>query len=299
LYIWQNISYISSLLRVSCRKVIRKRLMRQPLDNDSLHLGSLALFLDVDGTLLEIAATPEDVRVEPRLRTLLRSLYLRTAAATALISGRTIAKLDELFAPMSPLAAAGLHGFERRSATGYYYRCPLPNGAVLQVARMGLRGIVARYPGSLIEDKRFALALHYRLAQGSEVEILREMDLIAARVRPHLQLQLGKMVAELRPSGASKGTAVQELLREPPFRGRWPIYIGDDLTDESAFEYVNSVGGMSIAVGVRRATAARFRLPDVDAVHAWLASLPAGLGRRSEIDAVTTNEPLQQIPLRY
>lgn len=277
MYICQNISYISPPVRVNRRKMIRKRLMPQPLDKDSLHLGSLALFLDVDGTLLEIAATPEAVRVEPRVRTLLRSLYLRTAAAIALISGRTIARLDELFAPMAPLAAAGLHGFERRSATGYYYRCPLPNGAVLQRARIGLKNIAARHPGTLVEDKRFALALHYRLAQESEVEVLREMHSIAAQVRPHLQLQLGKMVAELRPAGASKGTAVRELLREPPFCGRWPIYIGDDLTDESAFEYVNSVGGMSIAVGVRRPTAARYSLPHVDAVHAWLAALPAGL----------------------
>jgi trehalose 6-phosphate phosphatase len=273
--------------------------MRPPLDSEAVRLGSLALFLDVDGTLLEIAATPDAVRVEPQLRTLLRSLYFRTAGAIALISGRSIAALDELFAPMSSLAAAGLHGFERRGGTGSYFRRPLPDGAVLQLARVGLRDIAARHPGVFVEDKRFALALHYRLAQESELELLHEVELIAGRVRPQLQLQLGKMVAELRPATATKGAAVREFLREPPFCGRWPIYIGDDLTDETAFECINAVGGVSIAVNMRRPTVARFCLPEVGAVHAWLAALPAGLPERAAVVPVLQNEMRQSIPLHF
>jgi trehalose 6-phosphate phosphatase len=273
--------------------------MRQPPDNEALHEESPAIFLDVDGTLLEIAPTPDAVRVEPQLRTLLRSLHSRTNGALALISGRTIATLDELFAPLPSLAAAGMHGFERRGATGAYHRCPLPGDQALQSARIGLQAIAARHEGTLVEDKQFALALHYRLAQEQEAEILQEMELVAARVRPQLQLQLGKMVAELRPASATKGEAVREFLREPPFSGRWPIYIGDDLTDESAFECVNSVGGVSIAVSVRRPTAARFCLPNVGAVHAWLASLPTGLPTRAETVPVVHHETAQLIPLRF
>jgi len=253
--------------------------MHQPLESEAFRTQPVAVFLDVDGTLLEIAATPDSVYVEPGLRDTLRSLYSHTAGAVALISGRTIAALDELFAPMAPLPAAGLHGFERRSATGSYHRCPIPEQSVLQLARAGLESIAGRHPGALVEDKQFALALHYRLAQEPHAGLLEEIEGIVAQVRPQLQLQLGKMVAELRPATASKGEAVREFLREPPFQGRYPIYIGDDLTDESAFECINKVGGMSIAVNVRRPTAARFRLPDVGAVHAWLASFSADPSR--------------------
>lgn len=269
--------------------------MRQSFEIQTSRPKSLALFLDVDGTLLEIAATPDAVRVEPELLRLLRSLYLHTAGAVALISGRTIAGLDQLFAPMSSLAAAGLHGFERRSATGSYRRCPLPGESVLELARAELYGIAAGYPGTLIEDKQFALALHYRLSPDSEVEILRKVELIAARLRPQLQLQLGKMVAELRPSNATKGAAVREFLSEPPFCGRSPIYIGDDLTDETAFEHVNSVGGVSIAVNVRRPTAARFCLSDVGSVRAWLASLSCRTASVAAMDAGT----VQPVPLHF
>jgi len=250
--------------------------VHQPLENETFRPQTLALFLDVDGTLLDIAPTPDAVQVEPQLRSLLDSLCVQTAGTVALISGRAIAKLDELFAPLGALPAAGLHGFERRDAAGSYHRCPPPEQSTLQLARAGLRSIAERHAGTLVEDKQVALALHYRLAQASQAEVLQEIEMIAARVRPQLQLQLGKMVAELRPAGATKGEAVREFLREPPFAGRRPIYIGDDLTDESAFECINKVGGVSIAVNVGRPTAARFCLPDVSAVHAWLASLSAG-----------------------
>ena len=273
--------------------------MRESLEIETFRPRSPALFLDVDGTLLEIAATPDAVQVEPRLRRLLRALCLRTSGAVALISGRAIATLDALFAPLFSLATAGLHGFERRTATGSYHRCPPPAESVLQLARARMEGIVARYPGTLLEDKQFALALHYRLAQESAADILRDLQLITAEVRPHLQLQLGKMVGEMRPAAATKDDAVRAFLREPPFCGRWPIYIGDDLTDETAFECINSVGGVSIAVNVRRPTAARFSLPDVGAVHAWLASLPLGLPDRAAMIAGVNQQRFQPIPLRF
>jgi trehalose 6-phosphate phosphatase len=259
-------------------------------------LQSLAVFLDVDGTLLEIAPTPDTVYVQPRLRSLLKSLYLATNGAVALVSGRTIANLDELFAPLASLPAAGLHGFERRTATGARLHCPPPDEEALELARAELQSIAARYPGTLVEDKQVALAMHYRLAQESAGEVLSHMELLAAQVRPHLHLQPGKMVAELRPAAATKGEAVREFLREPPFNGRWPVYIGDDLTDETAFEAVNSVGGLSIAVNVRRPTAARFYLPSVSAVHDWLESLPAGLSVTAGVISAALQETTQLIP---
>lgn len=244
------------------------------------NLSAAALFVDVDGTLLEIAPTPHAVRVEPELTALLRSLLLATSGALALVSGRSIAELDALFLPLT-LPAAGLHGFERRGASGSYECRPLPAAPALERARRALLELADQHPGLLVEDKRFSLAMHYRRAPHLGSVVVRAMTAIAAGVRPEFELQMGKMVAELRPAGSTKGAAVAEFMTEHPYRDRLPIYIGDDLTDESAFEWVNGVGGLSIAVNVSGATAARARLPDVAAVRAWLAQArgPSSLNR--------------------
>lgn len=238
-------------------------------------LSSVALFIDVDGTLLEIAPTPLAVRVDSGLTDLLRALLLGTSGALALVSGRSIAEMDALFLPLT-LAAAGLHGFERRGASGSYDCRRLPAAPALERARALLLELANQHPGLLIEDKRFSLALHYRRAPQLENIVVRAMTDIAASVRPEFELQMGKMVAELRPAGSTKGAAVSEFMAEHPFRGRVPVYIGDDLTDESAFEWVNGAGGLSIAVNVSGATAARERLPSVSAVRAWLAQMCGG-----------------------
>jgi trehalose 6-phosphate phosphatase len=245
-------------------------------------LSSVALFIDVDGTLLEIAPTPLAVRVDPELTDLLRALFLGTSGALALVSGRSIAEMDALFVPLT-LSAAGLHGFERRGASGSYDYRRLPAAAVLERARRTMLELANQHPGLLVEDKRFALALHYRRAPHLESVVVRAMTQIAASVRPEFELQMGKMVAELRPAGATKGAAVGEFMSEHPFRGRVPIYIGDDLTDESAFEWVNGAGGLSIAVNVSGATAARERLPSVSAVRAWLAHMCGAGGGPSSL----------------
>jgi len=235
-------------------------------------LSSLALFLDIDGTLLEIAATPRSVEVDPDLKELLRALHSGTDGALALVSGRRINEMDALFRPLT-LSAAGLHGFERRGATGSHQQRRAPSTASLEVARRAMLELANQHTGLLVEDKRFALALHYRLAPDLEDLVASTMTRIAEHARPEFELQMGKMVAELRPAGATKGAAVAQFMREAPFSGRRPVYMGDDLTDESAFEWVNQAGGLSIAVNVPGATAAQARLPSVAAVRTWLAEL--------------------------
>ena len=249
---------------------------------DNLPLSAIALFLDVDGTLLEIASRPQAVSVPDDLRQRLRALCLAGGGAVALVSGRAITDLDALFAPLT-LPSAGLHGFEHRGASGVYRRRLLPCAAALESARGAMLHLARQHAGLLVEDKRFALALHYRDAPRLEDIVVSAMREVAARVGEELELQRGKMVVELRPAGANKAQAVAAFLQEAPFAGRLPVFIGDDLTDEPAFELVNGRGGLSAVVNATRPSAARSRLADVTAVRDWLAQLqsePAAALRR-------------------
>jgi trehalose 6-phosphate phosphatase len=245
-----------------------------PTRSDKLTLTAIALFLDVDGTLLEIAATPQAVSVSDDLRQRLEALSRAGGGAVALVSGRAIAALDALFAPLA-LPSAGLHGFERRDASGACHRRPLPAAAALQAARAAMLDFAQRHAGLLVEDKRFALALHYRKAPHLEEAVVKTMEDVAAGLAGELELQHGKMVVELRPAGATKAEAVGAFLAEAPFAGRLPVFIGDDLTDEPAFELVNRLDGLSVVVSPTRPSAARARLAGVTAVHDWLAQLQA------------------------
>jgi trehalose 6-phosphate phosphatase len=230
--------------------------------------GRCALFLDVDGTLLEIARHPDDVRAPPGLKDLLASVAAAVDGALALVSGRTIAALDRIFAPLY-LPAAGLHGLERRDAAG---RVHYPEGYAsrIAVARGGLLEFVQSEPGLLLEDKGAALALHYRNAPALEAQCRRHMALARSAAGEDFHVQPGKMVLELKPSGHDKGSAVHAFMAEPPFRGRQPVFVGDDITDEDGFRAVNGLDGVSIRVGPPAPTAARLAAPDVPAILAWL-----------------------------
>jgi trehalose 6-phosphate phosphatase len=234
--------------------------------------GDIALFLDVDGTLLDIADTPEAVRIDPATVALLERAYRATGGATALITGRRIADIDRLFAPLA-LPVAGQHGFERRDAAGALHRHAEPRPE-LAAARASLEAFAARHPGVLIEDKTLTVAAHYRLAPGAGPAVGALAERLAAESGGVFAVQRGKMVVELRPAGKDKGTAIAEFLDEPPFRGRTPVFLGDDLTDEYGFSIVNGRGGVSMKVG-DGSTEATARLPDVDAVRAWLERLVA------------------------
>ena len=224
-----------------------------------------ALFLDVDGTLLDIAARPQDVSLRPGLVRILGGL--RQVMPVVLISGRRIADLDRLFAPLV-LPAAGQHGAERRAIGGETSRLDLPRAA-LEQARDRLQHWAQAHPGVLVEDKGATLALHYRRAPQLAAEATQAACEAVERLGPRFTLVPGAMVCEIRPSGCDKGRAIAEFLAEPACAGRRPCFIGDDTTDEDGFALVNRLGGCSIKVGPGPSVA-RWRFPGVDEVLAWL-----------------------------
>jgi trehalose 6-phosphate phosphatase len=228
-----------------------------------------ALFLDVDGTLLEIAETPQAVHVPARLRHALTVAADREAGALALVSGRKISDLDALFQPQR-FPAAGVHGLERRNAAGGFIEPAIDHHALDQ-ARVHLTQMARSRPGLLIEDKRWALAAHFRKVPHLEDEIRAVMESLCRTLQPHFCLQTGKRVIELKPAVHSKRTAIASFMREPPFAGRLPVFIGDDDTDEDGFAAVNEQGGLSIRVGYAMPTVARWRLANVNEVIRWLA----------------------------
>ncbi|MGH8736209.1 MAG: trehalose-phosphatase [Burkholderiales bacterium] len=237
-----------------------------------------AFFLDVDGTLLEHADTPDAVRVDGALRTLLAGLRSGAGGALALISGRSVADLDRLFAPLA-LPAAGQHGAERRDGAGRMVRHDFPQAPVRRAAaRLG--EFAAAHPGLLLEDKGRSLALHYRLAPQLEDEARALVGEVLAQLGEGFELQRGKMVLEIRPGGRDKGSAIAEFMAEAPFRGRTPVFIGDDLTDELGFGVVNEMGGVSLKVG-EGPSQARWRIADAPAVRAWLGEWTERFARRS------------------
>ena len=240
-----------------------------------------SVFLDVDGTLVELAETPDQVKVQPGLVPLLQDLRSRLGGALALVSGRTIREIDEIFTPAA-FPAAGVHGAELRKGAGGI-RDITADATVLDPIRSAFREFADGNPGILFEDKRFAVALHYRRrpelasavhALGNEIAA-DEMD---------VDMLAGKMLIEVRVRAAHKGAALEALAQDAPFVGRHPVYVGDDVTDEDAFRTANALGGVSIVVGVRDETAARNALPDVTAVHEWLRRSVANLDRTKAHD---------------
>ena len=227
-----------------------------------------ALFLDVDGTLLDLADHPDDVRTTPRLKLLLRRARLSLGGAVALVSGRAIASLDRLFAPLL-LPAAGLHGIERRSADGTVHYLPGLEER-LHDAKRELMGFVELHAGLLLEDKGAALALHYRNAPALAADAERAIRAAARRTGDGFHIQPGKMVFELKPAGHDKGTAVVNFMDERPFSGRVPVFVGDDVTDEDGFAAVNRLGGLSLRVGPPADSAATYRIEGVEPLLAWL-----------------------------
>ena len=253
-----------SLLPVSSRMSVMPTLPAPPLPGTE---DRWALFLDVDGTLLEFADRPDDVRVEPALYALLAELYAYLDGALALVSGRSLANLDALFgAP--PWAMAGLHGLQLRHADGERRETRV-SGSRRTLVLHAAESLAREFPGVLVENKDLAVALHCRTAP-AQFDALREaLDGMMPGL-PGYELQAGNLVLELKPAGMDKGKALTELLERAPFAGRLPVYLGDDLTDEHGFAATNLENGISVRVGEREPTLAQYTLSGPSSAQAWL-----------------------------
>jgi trehalose 6-phosphate phosphatase len=225
------------------------------------------LFLDFDGTLVDLAPRPEEVARDAALVALLGETSGRLQGALAVVSGRQIDAIDALLAPLR-IPVAGVHGYERRSAAGVLYR-PTPDAVRLAALREKLTEFVAEHPGLLLEDKSVALAVHYRMAPFLAPRVVEYVQGLSVICGDELEVQEGNSVLEIKPATHDKAVAVEAFLQEPPFAGRTPIFIGDDITDSDGFAAVERHAGIAIAVGTRVSTP--WRLQDPAAVRAWLA----------------------------
>ena len=242
----------------------------QPL---ALTLAETAFFFDVDGTLVEIVPEPATVVADPELQNLILELIGRTGGAVALVSGRALCDLDRIFAPLV-LPAAALHGGEIRFPDKGHKAAP---PQVMDHARLPVGRFVAENPGLMLEDKGATLAVHFRRRPELAAAVLTFLSGLGAG--DEIAVQEGKLVAELKPVQFDKGTAIAALMERPPFKGKKPAFFGDDLTDESGFTFINSVGGLSVRIGATEIpTEARAHFADPQALrrhlHALLATPP-------------------------
>jgi trehalose 6-phosphate phosphatase len=235
------------------------------------HLNECAILLDIDGTLLDFAPTPREVWVPPGLAKTLDRLLARTSGALALVSGRSLNDIDLIFAPKQ-FPAIGGHGAEMRisrdSEAVATHAPPMDKELKLRLA-----AIAKLSPGILLEDKGYSLALHYRLAPHAEKAIYEAVSLIRADL-PNAPIEVlpGKCVCEIKHSGFTKATGVLELMTHEPFKGRRPIFIGDDVTDETVFAIMPDLGGLAFSVG-RRAQGVAGHFDEPRDVREWLAHL--------------------------
>jgi trehalose 6-phosphate phosphatase len=230
----------------------------------------LAVLTDFDGTLVDIAETPDAIEVPATLPELLAHAAEDLDSAFAVISGRPIADIDRFLGPLK-LAVAGSHGIQRRRADGSME--PIDEALIAGSRRIAerLQALVAANPPLLLETKDGAVALHYRRAPELGDACGQAMTEAVADEQA-FTLVPGKMVIEARPKGISKGTALRAFMREPPFAGRTPVFIGDDTTDEDAFVAAQELGGVGIKLGAGE-TAARMRVADIPSVHALIRGL--------------------------
>ncbi len=245
-----------------------------PLDApipEAVELSGAAILLDVDGTILDMATTPQSVLVPPSLRRTLDELHARTDGALALVSGRLIENLDGLFAPLR-LPAIGGHGAERRifadgaiQPRSSAHLDPFLKDRLTDAAKLDI--------GIIVEDKGSSLALHYRLAPHLESAIRRNLTAVLERAQfPDVEMLCGKLVIEIKPRGFNKGLAVRELMKLAPFAGRRPVFIGDDTTDESVIAVLPEMGGLGYSVE-RQIPGANGMFGSPAQVREWLSHL--------------------------
>jgi len=238
---------------------------------EAIDIKRTALLLDVDGTLLDIAATPYSVVVPPSLRTILSDLLEQSGAAVALVSGRTIETLDGLFAPLKTPAIGG-HGAEIR-VSPHGPRLQWLPAMITEPLRRQIHLLARVDPHVLVEDKPHSIAVHYRLALQQETFLMKEVATIVSREPPgDFEILFGKAVMEIKPTLFSKGSAVSELMRYPAFAGRVPLFIGDDITDESVFGILPELAGFGYSVG-RAVAGVQGTFQSPEDVRAWLTQV--------------------------
>lgn len=236
---------------------------------DSIDPNKVALLLDIDGTLLDIALTPHDVRVPPTLRKTLAKLQERTGGAIALVSGRSLSDIDLIFAPLK-LSAVGGHGAEMRVMPDSSKANGAKSRFLDKNIRTRLTDVAQVGEGIIVEDKGYSVALHYRLAPNKQRAIEDAVAAICSELPAGwVEILPGKAVIEIKKSGFNKGTALRDLMAHAPFAGRQPIFVGDDKTDDAAFAVVPEFGGIAISVGrMVPGVAQRFEAPSD--VRRWL-----------------------------
>jgi trehalose 6-phosphate phosphatase len=259
----------------------------------------LAFLLDVDGTLLDLAPTPREVRVPPGLRETLARLWQRSGGAVAFVSGRQIDELDLIFSPLQ-LPAVGCHGAELR---------PVADGEISRFGELApldprikrsFATIAEIGPGIILEDKDYSLAIHYRLAPDKGRAVLQAATALLADMSDcPIELLPGKFMIEVKQVGFDKSTGVRELMKFAPFTGRRPILLGDDVTDENMFRVAPEYDGVAISVGARLAGVSH-HFDEPTTVRRWLTELsrlpePADIG---ELTGRPTSEP-QCVPFSH
>jgi trehalose 6-phosphate phosphatase len=246
---------------------------------DPRDFSRIAILLDIDGTLLDIAPTPREVVVPRGLPQTLARVRDRVGGALALVSGRPIAEIDEFFAPFQFVAVGG-HGAEMR---------PVADGPTLPdrsspldpIFRQRLKDIAANHPGVLVEDKGYSIALHYRRVPRQGVSLNHDVKHAYEAWADHsYELLAGKAVLEIKHSDFNKGSGVRQLMTYPPFQGRAPIFVGDDRTDEDAFDVMPEFKGEAMSVGRK--------LPHVEKHFAAPADVRHWLGLLAEPEAVSS-----------
>ena len=259
------------MAEVRVQENVRKNTPELTAGDLARRIGECAVLLDIDGTLLDLAPTPREVWVPPGLAKTLKLLHEKTSGALALVSGRSLNDIDLIFAP-EQFPAVGGHGAEMRIASDSEAVAVHAPPMDKELKRR-LAAIAKLSPGILLEDKGYSLALHYRLAPHAEKAIYEAVSLIRADL-PNAPIEVlpGKCVCEIKHSGFTKATGVRELMTHVPFRGRLPIFIGDDVTDELVFAIMPDFGGLAFSVG-RRAQGVAGHFDEPRDVRAWLAHL--------------------------
>lgn len=245
--------------------------------------GDWALFLDFDGTLVDIAERPDAVVVDPGMPALLRRLRSRCEGALAIVTGRSVATIEG-FLPGLDLDICGLHGMERRIG-GVLSHLTAENLPALRDAVGRLTARLGPVPGVLIEDKGESVALHWRLNPDAAAEVRDAADAAMALLGPAYRLQAGKALVEIVPAVSGKGSAVETLMHSNPYRGRTPFFVGDDVTDENGFAAVVALGGAALKVGAGDTLATR-RIASPDLLKSWLAAFADGTATLEDLEEV-------------